>query len=527
MFVRGLVFAVTALAFVGLITSTRLLVNTTKANERTLTSSDGAKGRNFRPVTDNAAPTAVFTNSAPITIPASGNAAPYPSAIVVSGISGNIPVTPGSVKVTLNGYSHTFSEDVGIVVVGPTGAALLLQDGAGDGTDMVNVTYTISDTGATQLPAVGAWAPGTYRPTNFFSDSFPAPGPGTTYGNPGPNGGGTATFSSVYGGTAPNGTWNLFVVDFVDGDAGSIAGGWSIEIVTPAAPVTDALADFDGDGTTDYGVIRPAANGQATWHINLNASGNFYQFDWGLATSDWFVPADLNNDGRDDMVVWRPGIQGTFYALLSGTNTILIDDFGLNGDDASVIGDYDGDGDDELAVYRSGVGAGAQSSTYWKNNTTYNKIDWGITDDSTCNADYDGDDRVDFCVQRGNVFHRRFTGGGADSQTILGLAGDIVAPGDYDGDGNADLAVITAVGGFWQWTYKRSIDGVNVVDTWGVVASDDPAPGDYTGDGMADYGVWRFGATSTFHVMTPVTRQIRSKQWGLIDDRAVTTVFTH
>ena len=44
----------------------------------------------------------------------------------------------------------------------------------------------------------------------------------------------TATFSSTFGGTNANGNWNLYVVDFVGGDTGSIAGGWSITFVTGA-----------------------------------------------------------------------------------------------------------------------------------------------------------------------------------------------------------------------------------------------------------------------------------------------------
>ena len=164
--------------------------------------------------------TSTFSNTAPITIPDSGTAVPYPSTVTVAGV-GTILATAGSVQVTINGFSHTFPGDVGIVLVGPTGAACSLQDGAGDDPDMVDVTYTLSDTGATQLPDTGTWGPGTYKPTAYVEDSFPAPGPGTTYGNPGPAGGGTATFASIFGGTNANGVWSLYVVDFAAGDAGA------------------------------------------------------------------------------------------------------------------------------------------------------------------------------------------------------------------------------------------------------------------------------------------------------------------
>ena len=193
-----------------------------------VTPTDGAQGP--APTPTPCGTTSTFSNTAAITIPDVGNASPYPSTVTVAGV-GTIPATPGSVQVTINGFSHTFPDDVGIVLVGPTGAALLLQDGAGDD-PMVDVTYTLSDTGATQLPDTGVWGPGTYKPTAYVEDNFPAPGPGTTYGNPGPAGGGTATFASIFGGTNANGVWSLYVVDFVAGEAGAIAGGWSLTITT-------------------------------------------------------------------------------------------------------------------------------------------------------------------------------------------------------------------------------------------------------------------------------------------------------
>lgn len=179
-------------------------------------------------------------NAAAITIVDAAVADVYPSAIAVSGA----PATISSVSVTINGFSHTFPDDVAMALVGPGGQALLLEDGAGDDPDMVGVTYTFADSGATQLPAATAWTAGTYKPTAFFTgDNFPAPGPGTTYGNPGPAGAGTATFSSVYGGTNANGTWNLYVEDLVGGDSGSISGGWCLAFA--GTPVT--LQDFSVD----------------------------------------------------------------------------------------------------------------------------------------------------------------------------------------------------------------------------------------------------------------------------------------
>jgi subtilisin-like proprotein convertase family protein len=190
-----------------------------------------------------------FTNAAPITINDADVASPYPSTIAVAGV-GTIPATIGAVQVTINGFNHTFPDDVGMVLVGPTGAALLLQDGAGDDPDMVNVTYTLSDTGATDLPSLTAWTAGTYQPTSYFTgDSFPAPGPGTTYNNPGPAGGNTATFASTWAGTNANGNWALYVVDFTGGDLGLISGGWTISFITGAGCATPTPTPTAGPAT--------------------------------------------------------------------------------------------------------------------------------------------------------------------------------------------------------------------------------------------------------------------------------------
>jgi hypothetical protein len=191
---------------------------------------------------------ATFTNATPITIPISDetfvNASPYPSDIAVSGVSG--PVT--DVNVRLNGFSHTFPDDVGIVLVGP-GGALMLMIGATDlGTPQPasNLNITFDDSAAAFAPNDSALASTSYKPTNNHfipgSDNFPAPGPGTAYSDPGPNTGGTATLASTFGGTSANGTWSLFVRDFLGtSQGGLIAGGWSLDFPNPtAAPPTKA-----------------------------------------------------------------------------------------------------------------------------------------------------------------------------------------------------------------------------------------------------------------------------------------------
>jgi subtilisin-like proprotein convertase family protein len=166
-----------------------------------------------------------FANSAPITIQDNAPATPYPSTITVLGLSGTIT----QVAVTLSDLSHTFSEDIDILLVGPGGQTVLLVSDVGAATTIGGVTVVLED-GAPALPP--PIVSGTFRPTNLndsntlgTSDEFPAPAPAPPYG----------TALAVFAGTDPNGIWQLFVRDDARVDEGSLAGGWCLTITTDAA----------------------------------------------------------------------------------------------------------------------------------------------------------------------------------------------------------------------------------------------------------------------------------------------------
>jgi subtilisin-like proprotein convertase family protein len=489
---------------------------------------DRSKGDKSR--IEGAAPEAVFTNATPIAINDADIGTPYPSDIAVSGLGGTIT----SVKVTLNGYSHTFPDDMGMVLVGPTGAALLIQDGAGDDPDMANITYSIADSGATDLPNLTAWAAGTYQPTTYYTnDSFPAPGPGTTYGSPGPTGGGTATFASVFNGTAPNGTWHLYVVDFVAGDDGDIAGGWSIEITTngPAVNVQH-ISDFNGDGKTDWSLVRNTGGGpggQLTWFIQQNLNGSngpiTYQV-WG-SQGDEFVPNDYDGDGKTDIAIWRP-TETNFYILQSQTATLRAEQFGIPTDDPSIVDDYDGDGKCDLAVYRAGVGAGAPSRWFWRTTAggpAFARI-WGQNGDFPSPGDYDNDGKADFVIQRNAgggqaAFWANYSSaapGVISRYSIFGTPTDVILPGDYDGDGKTDYCVIRSIGGAIGWFYEPSTAlNTFIGGPFGISATDFPATGDYDGDGKTDFAVWRPDVTPSnnfFYVRRSADGTLLANEWG-------------
>ena len=185
----------------------------------------------FVVLTAGPAAATVFSSAAAITIPVNGVAAPYPSPITVSGLSGTIV----DVNVNLTGMNHTFTSDIDILLVGPAGQKVVLMADVGANLDLVGVNLTFDDAAAASLTAAQVVS-GTFKPSVLAGGGFigvpPAPLP--PYG----------TTLAGFNATAPNGTWNLFVYDDAGGDSGSISGGWSLDIL--ATPTITSFAPTSG-----------------------------------------------------------------------------------------------------------------------------------------------------------------------------------------------------------------------------------------------------------------------------------------
>ena len=171
----------------------------------------------------------------------SGPANPYPSTINVSGLS-NLAATGSHVTLTINNFSRPSGRagDIDMLLVGPTGASLIFWSDVGtNAATAVNVSITLSDTASAYLPASAALTSGTFKPTNEGTpqDSFPAPAPTGTHGDPGGavRGAGPDTFATEFDGTNPNGTWSLYIVDdTLSNDTVGSVSSWSLNI--DAAP---------------------------------------------------------------------------------------------------------------------------------------------------------------------------------------------------------------------------------------------------------------------------------------------------
>jgi subtilisin-like proprotein convertase family protein len=164
-------------------------------------------------------------------------AAPYPSTIDVT-LAADRLVTHAAV--TLHGFGHSSPGDVDVLLVGPRGQSVLLMSDAGAGGGPAsNLTLTFDDAAAATLPAAAALSGGVFRPTNHGAgaDTFPAPAPGVPAG-------GWATSLSAFNGSFARGAWSLYVLDDADAGTGSIAGGWSLTLLTTAPPGPPSAPDL-------------------------------------------------------------------------------------------------------------------------------------------------------------------------------------------------------------------------------------------------------------------------------------------
>lgn len=190
-----------------------------------------------------------------VTIPATGTAAnpgaPYPSTIAVAGLPAQTLVK----SVTISGLTHTFPDDIDIILKSPSGATVILMSDAGGSDDVNGVTYTFDD-GAGSLLIDGAFnASGIYRPTNFGTgDNWPAPGPGTVNQA-------TPTLGSLGTGNN-NGNWELYIYDDAGGDIGSIT-GWSITFEALGTAIFSPATGL----YTDAGLTTPYTAGSAVGSV--------------------------------------------------------------------------------------------------------------------------------------------------------------------------------------------------------------------------------------------------------------------
>ena len=215
--------------------------------------------------------------------------------------------------------------------------------------------------------------------------------------------------------------------------------------------VVNNLGDFDGDGRADRVAWNIDENNVITWFILQSETNSIRVVVWGQfrgpASSDEFVPADYDGDGKLDVAVFRRAT-GVWYIIESSTGNPRYEYWGKRLD-FPVVGDYDGDGTADLCVTRAESGAGGPVTWYIRNssNRQMQVFQWGSPTT----------DRPFFFF-----------------------------PIDVDNDGKNDAMMQRIVNGQFVYWVRRSSDAQPFVLAWGSTAFF-PQFGDYDGDGKTDF----------------------------------------
>jgi hypothetical protein len=175
--------------------------------------------------------TVTFVEPTDITIPGAftGGATPYPSTIIVGGLSGTVTRT----SVLLLGVDAGGNVDaLDLVLTGPNGGQVMLWSDACGNNAFDDLDFGFDDGAVGFLSDPGACAAGSYKPSNYENpglDNLSAGGgPAPPYTNS----------LAVFNGASPNGTWRLFAFSDTDADFIEI-GSWTLFLtIQPPAPAS-------------------------------------------------------------------------------------------------------------------------------------------------------------------------------------------------------------------------------------------------------------------------------------------------
>ncbi|MDH3528158.1 MAG: FG-GAP-like repeat-containing protein [Acidobacteriota bacterium] len=142
--------------------------------------------------------------------------------------------------------------------------------------------------------------------------------------------------------------------------------------------------DFDGDDKLDFAIYRDVS-GQGQFVIRRSSDLGTEYINWGIP-SDTLAPGDYDGDGQSDFMVVRigPSLEVQWYLLEkdgggTGASPILWGTVVGMHDELVVPGDYDGDGGTDIAVYR--VDATNPSNNYYyvrrSSDLAFQYLQWG------------------------------------------------------------------------------------------------------------------------------------------------------
>jgi uncharacterized repeat protein (TIGR01451 family) len=221
------------------------------------------------------------------------------------------------VTVTLTNFTHSWPNDVDILLVGPNGQRVMLMSDAGTNIPVSNIKLTFSDTAPSPVPLLSALQSRAYLPANYAApglntaDRFPPPAPQPIpVTDPFPY---TNTALAVFNGSSPNGAWSLFVMDDTAGQNGSIT-NWSIEIQT-----SDPVAPSAGFSIADLGVS--VSGNPASAVIGAQYASVFTVTNRGPATAEGVALLDQMPAGLE---LVSASVSAGTWSKVQGTLTWIV-----------------------------------------------------------------------------------------------------------------------------------------------------------------------------------------------------------
>lgn len=233
--------------------------------------------------------------------------------------------------------------------------------------------------------------------------------------------------------------------------------------------------DYNADGKDDVLLYRPGSRisyimrseGNGNFTNVYSSSSGFFSYDLS-SVSDKIIATDYNNDGREDIVCYRPGSRIFYLYRSNGDNTFAevvassrgVGNYDLNDSRDQIISlDYNGDGRDDLSCYRPGAkifyllrsnGTGTYT-TVMSSGSGIATYDLSNSNDRLIRLNINGDTFEDIAAYRpgSRIFYILKSNGASFSATLASGSGimgfvfnttnDKAISLDYNGDGNSDL----------------------------------------------------------------------------------------